>query len=587
METSNLKIEKISYKAAMSVVVDKHYLHRKCPCSIAFGLFREEELVGIIVFGKPASYTLCNGIAGEDESKNVIELNRLWVCDSMPKNTESWFIARSIKKCGYDIIVSFADTEEGHIGYVYQATNWLYTGTTQRKKRYRLKNELIQKHGRNEKMSKKEMVCQYGEEAIEGYHSSIKHRYIYLNCKGKRRVGLRQKIKYEIKSYPKNGANKSEGQNSSLVIMEISKHSENSMFTCVNQNFHKDVLKHSKHWFVDRNEHTDYARAIVKGESKSLHRLIMELHLDRKLEEWEQIDHIDGCGLNNSLDNLQVADAAINNFNKSIQKNNTTGYRGVYARGSQNPPYLARIQFRSKNYTTYCYHTKEAAALAFDDMARGIVEKFDFAYDPERVLNFPDLTSEQRINIDKTEKEAIAKYRKTQEKSTFYNLWYDRTTNRWAARTPQLHGKRIIIGMYDTQIDAAKAADHWLICQGLDDKVRLNYEYSDDVKDGIRSGRILPPEDNRKEVTKKYRFTSLRKKTGRWIAKPPNENGKKIEIGSYETEEEAGHASDYFMITHDVDRTLNFSYTPEEVKLIKDGTLKVLTVGQKKKINRK
>ena len=100
METSNLKIEKINYKVAMDVIVDKHYLHRKCPCSIAFGLFRMKDLVGVVVFGKPASYTLCERIAGKEESKNVVELNRLWVCDSMPKNTESWFISRAIKKIG-------------------------------------------------------------------------------------------------------------------------------------------------------------------------------------------------------------------------------------------------------------------------------------------------------------------------------------------------------------------------------------------------------------------------------------------------------------------------------------------------------
>ena len=584
METSNLKIEKISYKVAMDVIVDKHYLHRKCPCSIAFGLFSEGGLVGVIVFGKPASYTLCNAIAGENESKNVIELNRLWVCDSMPKNTESWFISRSIKKCGYDIIVSFADTREGHIGYVYQATNWLYTGMTKRRKSYRLKNELTndrnRKHGRNEKMSKKEMICQHGVESVEEYYSSVKHRYIYINCKGVRKKQLLSNLNYCLKPYPKGG-------DDLLIEMEVSKSSVDSTVTYINEKFYKDILNYSEFWCVDRSRYTSYVCTHTDGEYKALHRLIMELHLGRKLELWEQIDHIDGCGLNNIIDNLQVADASINNFNKDVQKNNTTGYRGVYKRGSQNPPYQARVKFRNKEYTTYCYYTKEAAALAFDDMVRGIVEKFGFAYDPERVLNFVDLTQGQRINIGKKEKDAVDKRRESQGKSIFYNIWYDRTTDRWCARTPRFNDKRAIIGVYATKEEAATSADHWLIRQDLDNKKRLNYDYNDDKKEDIRSGRILPPKDLRKEVAKKYRFTSLRKKTGRWIAKPPNENGKKIEIGSYETEEEAGHASDYFMITHDVDRTLNFSYTPEEVKLIKDGTLKVLTVGQKKKLNRK
>mgnify|MGYP003591506237 CR=1 FL=1 len=84
----NLKVKQIDYKTAMNVIVEKHYLHRKCPCSIAFGLFDVENLVGVIVFGKPSSYTLCEGIAGKEESKNVVEFNRLWVCETMPKNTD-------------------------------------------------------------------------------------------------------------------------------------------------------------------------------------------------------------------------------------------------------------------------------------------------------------------------------------------------------------------------------------------------------------------------------------------------------------------------------------------------------------------
>lgn len=34
------------------------------------------------------------------------------------------------------------------------------------------------------------------------------------------------------------------------------------------------------------------------------HRLVMEKHLGRKLETWEEIHHIDGDGLNNDINNL-------------------------------------------------------------------------------------------------------------------------------------------------------------------------------------------------------------------------------------------------------------------------------------------
>jgi len=207
VNVKDLEVRKIDYKKAMSVIIEKHYLHRKCPCSIALGLFKKEDLIGVIVFGKPSSYTLCEGIAGKDESKNVIELSRLWVCDSMPKNTESWFISRAINKCPFEIIVSFADTEQGHIGYIYQATNWIYCGESKKQKYFRLKDNSENNGGinyrRRERMSKLKIIEKYGEEYVEEYYSSLKYRYIYFNANKKRRKELFKKLRYEILPYPK------------------------------------------------------------------------------------------------------------------------------------------------------------------------------------------------------------------------------------------------------------------------------------------------------------------------------------------------------------------------------------------------
>jgi len=203
----DLEVKQIDYKTAMGVVVSSHYLHRKCPCSIAFGLFKGTKLVGVIVFGKPSSYTLCEGIAGKDEKQNVIEFNRLWVCDTMPKNTESWFTSRAIKECPFEIIVSFADTEQGHIGYIYQATNWIYCGESKKQKYFRLKdnsnNTGSVQYRRRERMSKEKIIEQYGQEYVEEYYSSLKHRYIYFNADKRRKKELLKKLKYEILPYPK------------------------------------------------------------------------------------------------------------------------------------------------------------------------------------------------------------------------------------------------------------------------------------------------------------------------------------------------------------------------------------------------
>jgi uncharacterized membrane protein len=46
-------IERITHHMAMEVVVANHYLHRKAPCSWAFGMFDKSnhQLVGVVIYG--------------------------------------------------------------------------------------------------------------------------------------------------------------------------------------------------------------------------------------------------------------------------------------------------------------------------------------------------------------------------------------------------------------------------------------------------------------------------------------------------------------------------------------------------------
>ena len=208
MMIDGLAVRPVGYREAMELVTTRHYLRRKCSCTEAFGLYFHDELAGVAVFGKPASYTLCNGLAGHDESRNVVEFNRLWVSDDMPRNTESWFVSRALKLCRHELIVSFADTEQGHVGYIYQATNWLYCGESKRQRYFRPKGASTNSGGteyrRRERMSRAAIVAQFGEGHVEEYFSSRKYRYVYINAAGKRRQELARKLRYPVLPYPKN-----------------------------------------------------------------------------------------------------------------------------------------------------------------------------------------------------------------------------------------------------------------------------------------------------------------------------------------------------------------------------------------------
>lgn len=125
-----LTVGVIAPRLAAAMVVEHHYLHRRPMIQYAWGLENDGELVGVVTFGTPASRHLQMGVMPAAPNL-VIELNRLWVHNSMPRNTESWFVSRAIKALPSGlVVVSYADTKEGHAGYVYRALNFRYAGWT-------------------------------------------------------------------------------------------------------------------------------------------------------------------------------------------------------------------------------------------------------------------------------------------------------------------------------------------------------------------------------------------------------------------------------------------------------------------------
>jgi hypothetical protein len=202
----NYYIKKIDYQTATKMIVEFHYLHRKAPCRYSFGLFDKsnDELMGCIMYGVPASRALQKGICGTDEADNVIELTRLWIDDRVGKNAESFLIGNTIPLIKEDILVSYAEDQQGHVGYVYQATNWIYTGLSDRHVEWSVKGEnpshsrhLFDKYGGVNKA--KEIL---GDKIIKKERPR-KHRYIYFNCNKRRKKELIKKLRYTIQVYPK------------------------------------------------------------------------------------------------------------------------------------------------------------------------------------------------------------------------------------------------------------------------------------------------------------------------------------------------------------------------------------------------
>lgn len=198
-------IKQIDYQAAMKLIIKNHYLHRTCPCSYAFSLFNlKDEIVGVVIYGVSCSSTLLKGICGEVEKHNVYELTRLWLSDDLPKNCESYLISNTIKLLDKEIIVSFADSSQNHIGYVYQATNFIYTGLSAKFRDPKVKGLEHQHHATYAHgMSMAQVREKYGEENVYYVDRPRKYRYIFFNANKKRKKELMKELKYPILPYPK------------------------------------------------------------------------------------------------------------------------------------------------------------------------------------------------------------------------------------------------------------------------------------------------------------------------------------------------------------------------------------------------
>lgn len=203
MALQGWQVKPVDNATAQDIVVRNHYLHRKAPCSTAFGLYDPNgTLFGVVMYGTPSSAPLRSGIAGPEEASNVIELTRLWIDDRAPRNGESFLIGRSVRKSGKEIVVSFADTAQEHLGVVYQATNWLYTGLSAKRTDWTVDG--IDKHGHTwaDKYTADEMRANFGDRFTLKPRSR-KHRYVFINASGKRRAELLAKLRYKVEPYPK------------------------------------------------------------------------------------------------------------------------------------------------------------------------------------------------------------------------------------------------------------------------------------------------------------------------------------------------------------------------------------------------
>jgi len=202
-----MKVLPIKSEETEPWLLQKHYAKRMCPISFAFGCYVDNKLIGVITYGVPSSSTLRAGICGEVYKEQVLELNRL-CCENI-KNVASFLISKSLqmlpKPC---IVVSYADTKQGHIGYVYQATNFIYTGLSAKRTDWKIKG-LEHLHGatisdmsRGQDNRAEYMREKFGDDFYLEDRSR-KHRYIFFVGNKYQKQDFKKLLRYKVEKYPK------------------------------------------------------------------------------------------------------------------------------------------------------------------------------------------------------------------------------------------------------------------------------------------------------------------------------------------------------------------------------------------------
>ena len=200
-------ISKIDTKIGKEFVKRHHYSHGIHNGPMCYGLFDHMTLVGVLAFATPCSENVCASVFGPEHKRSVTELHRLVLLDEVPKNMESWFIARVLKlfkqdRPNYKAVLTFADATQGHLGIIYQATNAIYSGMSGKATFYLDEDNRLRHPRQNGVNITPDMAKERGWRPVK---RDGKHRYLYLlpSDKKERKV-LNQMLKLPTLPYPKN-----------------------------------------------------------------------------------------------------------------------------------------------------------------------------------------------------------------------------------------------------------------------------------------------------------------------------------------------------------------------------------------------
>lgn len=192
-------IAPVNYDAVRAVLAETHYIGTPGATSISLGLYIDHMLAGVLTFGTIPRNN-AEAVCGPDYAANVMELTRLALYGWAPTNSESWFMGRAFDhlqrhRPDVTILLSYADGSVGHVGTIYQATNWIYTGAST--------NDYVFRCATGEVLHPRTTGRLAELPAGKWEPSAEKHRYVTFVGTPALRRRLRAQLRWPVLPYPK------------------------------------------------------------------------------------------------------------------------------------------------------------------------------------------------------------------------------------------------------------------------------------------------------------------------------------------------------------------------------------------------
>lgn len=181
-------VEPCERKEIRDFIEKWHYSHNinGLLSQYCFKLMDGDTMIGAMIYGGLGMANCWKKYA--ENKEDIIELRRLCCIDDTPKNTESYFIGKTLKwllrNTNIKKVISYADNTYGHRGVIYQASNFKHLGKTAKGrvimwngKRYHDKTIRTKYKGELKPFAKR---VKEALEKGEAYYEETKGKEIYL-----------------------------------------------------------------------------------------------------------------------------------------------------------------------------------------------------------------------------------------------------------------------------------------------------------------------------------------------------------------------------------------------------------------------